>query len=218
MTLALFDLDNTLLGGDSDYAWGQFVVAKGIVNGKSYSEANDRFYQDYLDGTLDAVAYQEFSLSPLAGKLTKELLPLHKEFMKEYIEPIWLPKAIDLIQEHRQKNDRLVVITATNRFIVQPIVRALRVDDLICTETEVIGRTYTGKLVDEPCMGQGKVTKLERWLKSEDESLENACFYSDSHNDLPLLELVDRPVAVDPDDKLRASAEKNDWPIISLRN
>lgn len=217
MTLALFDLDNTLLSGDSDYAWGQFVVAKGLVNKRTYSEANDRFYQDYLNGTLDAVAYQQFSMAPLAGKLTKEVNLLHKEFMKEYIEPFWLPKAVELIQEHRQKGDRLVVITATNRFIVQPIVRALRVDDLICSETEIVGRTYTGKLVDEPCMGQGKVHKLERWMKENNESLEGACFYSDSHNDLPLLNLVAKPIAVDPDDKLRAIAIEKEWPIISLR-
>jgi len=217
MTLALFDLDNTLLGGDSDYSWGQFVVNKGLVDKQRYSKANDHFYQTYLDGTLDAVAYQTFSLQPLIGKLGKELAPLHQEFMKEYIEPIWLPKAMDLLQTHRDKGETLVVITATNRFIVQPIVRAMRVDHLICTEPEVIGRTYTGNLIDEPCMGQGKVTKLERWLETQNESLEGACFYSDSHNDLPLLNRVDRPIAVDPDKKLHHIAEENGWPIISLR-
>lgn len=217
MTLALFDLDNTLLGGDSDYSWGQFVVKKGLVDEKSYSEANDRFYQQYLDGTLDAEAYQKFSLEPLIGKLTKELAPLHTEFMKEYIEPIWLPKAMDLLQSHRDQGHRLVVITATNRFIVQPIVRALRVDDLICTEPEIIGRTYTGNLIDEPCMGQGKVTKIRRWLEAEHESLKDACFYSDSHNDLPLLNIVDKPIAVDPDEKLQKIAEEKGWPVMSLR-
>jgi len=218
MTLALFDLDNTLLGGDSDYSWGQFLVSQGLVDVKTYSDANDRFYQDYLDGTLDAVAYQEFSLAPLAGKTRREMHEYHLLFMKEYIEPIWLPKAMDLLAEHRQKGDRLVVITATNRFIVEPIVRSMRVDDLICTETEIIGKTYTGKLIGEPCMGEGKVSKLEGWLKAQDESIEGAHFYSDSHNDLPLLSLVDQPVAVDPDDKLRSIATEKDWPIISLRD
>ena len=217
MTLALFDLDNTLLGGDSDYAWGQFIVTKGWVDEESYARENERFYQDYVRGELDAVAYQQFSMRPLAGKTVEQMAALHREFMAACIEPVWLPKAVALIEKHRNQGDRLVVITATNRFIVEPIVQRFGIDDLICSETGVIDGRYTGELVDEPCMGQGKVSKLQRWMSAQGENLEGAYFYSDSHNDLPLLSLVANPIAVDPDRTLKAAALQRGWPIISLR-
>jgi len=217
MTLALFDLDNTLIGGDSDHAWGQFIVTKGLVDEESYAADNDRFYEDYLRGELDADAYQRFSMKPLAGKSIEWIADLHKEFMTKHIEPIWLDKSEALVEKHRQQGHRLVVITATNRTVVAPIVEKFGIADLICSETEIIDGKYTGNLVDEPCMGPGKVSKLKRWMNQNNENLNGAIFYSDSHNDLPLLNLVSHPVAVDPDDTLKTTAKDKSWPIISLR-
>jgi len=217
MTLALFDLDNTLIGGDSDHAWGQFIVTKGLVDEESYAADNDRFYEDYLRGELDADAYQRFSMKPLAGKSIEWIADLHKEFMTKHIEPIWLDKSEALVEKHRQQSHRLVVITATNRTVVAPIVEKFGIADLICSETEIIDGKYTGNLVDEPCMGSGKVSKLKRWMNQNNENLNGAIFYSDSHNDLPLLNLVSHPVAVDPDDTLKTTAKDKNWPIISLR-
>lgn len=217
MSLALFDLDNTLLAGDSDYSWGQFIVSKGLVDAETYSSMNQKFYEDYLRGELDAYLYQKFCISPLKDKTLSEMNDLHREFMRSYIDPLWLPKAGELIEKHRAAGDRLIVITATNRFIVEPIVRKLGVADLICSEPGIEGNKYNGKLVDEPCMGPGKVSKLQRWMQAEGEDLKGSTFYSDSHNDLPLLSQVDYPVAVDPDDTLRSVAEESGWPVISLR-
>lgn len=217
MALCLFDLDNTLLAGDSDYAWGQFIVTKGMVDKETYAEDNERFYQDYKRGELDAYAYQRFSMQPLAGRSVEEMSELHREFMTTFIEPMWLEKAVNLVEKHREAGERLVIITATNRFIVEPIVQAFGIEDLLCSETGIENGVYTGELIDEPCMGPGKVTKLERWMKQEGESLQESTFYSDSHNDLPLLNLVESPIAVDPDDQLKNTAEKNGWAIMSLR-
>ena len=217
MTLTLFDLDNTLIGGDSDHAWGQFIVSKRLVDERNYAADNDRFYQDYIRGELDAVAYQQFSMAPLKGRTIEFMAELHKEFFTAYIEPMWLNKAQALIEEHRHKGDRLVVITATNRFVVEPIVKKFGIPDLICSETEVVKGVYTGNLIDEPCMGEGKVSKLQRWMATENETLNEATFYSDSHNDLPLLNKVPKAVAVDPDDTLKQVAEDKGWQIISLR-
>ncbi len=218
MPLALFDLDNTLLAGDSDYSWGQFIVTKELVDAETYSLMNDKFYEDYLRGELDAYLYQQFCIQPLKGRSLPEMNELHTEFMSSCIEPLWLPRAEALIEKHRKAGDRLVVITATNRFIVEPIVQKLGISDLICSEPGIENDRYNGELVDEPCMGPGKVSKLQRWMQAEEESLHGSFFYSDSHNDLPLLSQVDHPVAVDPDDTLRAIAGQNGWPIISLRN
>jgi len=217
MPLALFDLDNTLLAGDSDFTWGEFIVAKGLVDKASYAAANLKFYEDYQAGTLDAYEYQRFSMAPLKGRTLSEMDALHKEFMADWIQPMMLEAAKELLDKHRIEGDRLVVITATNRFITQPIVQALGVEELLCSETGVENGVYTGELVGIPCMGEGKVTKITEWMAENNESLEGASFYSDSHNDLPLLKQVDKPVAVDPDEKLRLYAEMQGWPIISLR-
>lgn len=218
MSLALFDLDNTLLAGDSDFSWGQFIVTKGMVDAETYSSMNQKFYEEYLRGELDAYLYQKFCIQPLKGKTLSEMNELHAEFMRLYIEPLWLPKAEVLIDKHRKAGDRLIVITATNRFIVEPIVKKFGIADLICSEPGIENNQYNGELIDEPCMGPGKVSKLQRWMEAENESLEGSYFYSDSHNDLPLLGRVTNPVAVDPDDTLRSAAKQNDWPIISLRD
>jgi len=217
MALAIFDLDNTLLGGDSDHAWGEFLCHKGYVDTDNYRALNDKFYQDYCRGELDVYAYQRFALAPLKGKTEDELAVWHEEFMTEAITPLWLPKAIELLDHHRQLDDYLLIITATNSFVTAPIARKLLVDDLIATEPEIIDGRYTGEIVGTPCYQTGKVTRLQQWLHLHGENMIGSYFYSDSHNDLPLLEIVKNPVAVDPDATLRRVAESRGWKIISLR-
>ncbi len=217
MSLAIFDLDNTLLGGDSDHAWGEFIVAQRIVDPEAYQAQNDRFFNDYLAGKLDIQVYLNFCLQLLGEHEPAQLDVWHQQFMAEKIMPIMLPKARELIEQHRAAGDTLMIITATNRFITAPIARALDIDILLATECERDGQRYTGRTTDVACFREGKVTRLRRWLLENNRSLEGSYFYSDSHNDLPLLSMVDHPVAVDPDDTLKAHAEAQGWPIISLR-
>ena len=217
MSLAIFDLDNTLIAGDSDHAWGEFIIAEGIVDGEAFKTANDKFYSDYQNGTLDIHAYLRFALAPLTRFSMAELGQLHQRFFERVIKPMMLPKAEALITEHREKGDRILVITATNRFVTEPIVQALGISEILASEGEIVGNRYTGEPAGIPCFQQGKVTRLNRWLEQQSASLEGSWFYSDSANDLPLLEVVDHPVAVDPDSRLRQTAIKRDWPIISLR-
>lgn len=217
MALALFDLDNTLLAGDSDHAWGEFLCRRGLVDAESYRARNDAFYQDYLDGRLDVQAYQDFCQELLGRSEMAQLDAWHRDFMAEFIEPIVLSKGEALIRRHREAGDRVVIITATNRFITAPIAARLGVDTLLATECGLENGRYTGRSVDVPCFQDGKVVRLERWLAENGQSLEGSWFYSDSRNDLPLLSRVDNPVAVDPDPILRAEAEARGWPVISLR-
>ena len=218
MTLAIFDLDNTLLGGDSDNLWGQFLCERGLVDGEDFAARNDQFYADYQAGTLDIDAYLRFALSTLVGLSPRELRARHSDFMRSKIEPILLPKAEKLLAKHRQQGHQLLIITATNEFITRPIAELLGVTELIACEGEKVNGRYTGEPRGVPSYHAGKVTRLNTWLALHHISLEGAFFYSDSHNDLPLLELVDNPVAVDPDDILKARAETEGWPVISLRD
>ncbi len=217
MRLALFDLDNTLLGGDSDHAWGDYLCAKGILDPVAYKQRNDEFYQDYLSGKLDLQAYLNFSLEILAATEPAQLKQWHDAFMRECIEPIILPKALALLEEHRAAGDKLVIITATNRFVTGPIAKRLGVETLLATECEMNGDRYTGRSTDVPCFREGKVTRLERWLGENGLNLEGSYFYSDSMNDMPLLERVAHPVAVDPDPVLHGEAMRRGWKVISLR-
>ncbi|MCD5978535.1 HAD-IB family hydrolase [Pseudomonas syringae] len=217
MRLALFDLDNTLLGGDSDHAWGDYLCERGILDAATYKTRNDEFYQDYLAGTLNLTDYLNFSLEILGSTEMAQLDAWHRDFMRDCIEPIILPKALELIAKHREAGDKLVVITATNRFVTGPIVERLGIETLLATECEMVDGRYTGRTTDVPCFREGKVTRLNRWLEENQFSLEDSYFYSDSLNDLPLLEKVANPVAVDPDPKLRAEAESRGWPVITLR-
>ena len=221
MALAIFDLDNTLIGGDSDHSWGEFLIEQGLVNPVEFKQRNDQFYQDYLAGTLDIYAYQEFALSTVVDKSNQELETLHKQFMNDKIAPIMLPKAAELIADHKAKGDTLLIITATNRFITEPIAKSLNIDNLLATDPEQHDGQYTGKITGTPCFQSGKVERLKQWLElqssAQQEDFKTLYFYSDSANDIPLLENVTYPVAVDPDDKLRETAEKRGWPIISLR-
>ena len=217
MALALFDLDNTLLAGDSDHAWGEFLCRRGLVEVDSYRARNDAFYQDYLDGCLDVQAYQDFCQELLGRSEMAQLASWHREFMAEFIEPIVLAKGEALLRRHQEAGDRVVIITATNRFITGPIAARLGVETLLATECGMEDGRYIGRSVDVPCFQEGKVVRLERWLAENGLDLQGSWFYSDSRNDLPLLLRVSNPVAVDPDAVLRAEAEAGGWPVISLR-
>ena len=217
MALALFDLDNTLLAGDSDHAWGEFLCRRGLVEVDSYRARNDAFYQDYLDGCLDVQAYQDFCQELLGRSEMAQLASWHREFMAEFIEPIVLAKGEALLRSHQEAGDRVVIITATNRFITGPIAARLGVETLLATECGMEDGRYIGRSVDVPCFQEGKVVRLERWLAENGLDLQGSWFYSDSRNDLPLLLRVSNPVAVDPDAVLRAEAEARGWPVISLR-
>ena len=217
MALALFDLDNTLLGGDSDYLWGQFLIELGVVDANAHERENLRFYEDYKNGTLDIDAFLTFQLAPLAQYPRATLDKWHQQFVAEKIEAIMLDKAKRLIQQHCDNDDTPLIITATNRFVTEPIAHAFGIDTLIATEPEEIGGEFTGRYVGTPCFREGKVQRLKEWLAKNQHSLENSHFYSDSHNDIPLLEMVDHPVAVDADEKLNHHAETRGWQSISLR-
>lgn len=217
MSLAIFDLDNTLLAGDSDYLWGQFLVDKGIVDKEFYEVTNARFYAQYHDGQLDIAEFLRFALKPLADNEPEALYEWRDLFIDEMIRPILLPAARNLIEKHRQADDTLIVITATNRFVTEPIAKIYGIEHLIATTPEFRDGRYTGEFVGAPCFQQGKVKRLNAWLSENDHSLRDSWFYSDSHNDLPLLSVVDNPVVVDPDEILAGIAAKRGWPIISLR-
>ncbi len=214
--LALFDLDNTLLGGDSDYLWGRFLVEQGLVDAAEYEAANRRFYDDYRQGRLDIHAFLRFALRPLTQHPPNRLEALRERFVEEKIEPILLPAARRLIECHRRRGDRLAIVTATNAFVTAPIARRLGVETLIATEPERIDGRYTGEVKGIPCFREGKVLRIQQWL-GEATDLSSAVFYSDSHNDLPLLSRVGCPVAVDPDERLERHAREQGWPILSLR-
>ncbi len=218
MALAIFDLDNTLLAGDSDHLWGEFVIEKGIVDAETHRKQNDRFYADYCAGKLDIYAYQRFALSPLVGRAPETLSQWHQEFMQRYIEPIILPKGEAAIARHKQKGDIVMIITATNTFVTAPIAKRLGVEILLGTEPEVDDKGfYTGNIVGTPTFQEGKVKRLAQWMQTHQATLSGSWFYSDSHNDIPLLEQVSHPVAVDPDEKLHNHATRRGWPITSFR-
>ena len=218
MSLAIFDLDNTLISIDSDHAWGEFLLEQGAVDPVAYREANERFMADYNAGTLDMAAFLEMALKPLADNTPEQLTAWHQQFMISKIEPHILPKAEELLARHRTKGDTLLIITATNHFITAPIAERLGVDYLIAVDPEVENGRYTGRVSGIPSYREGKITRLHEWLEDKDFTLDGAWFYSDSHNDLPLLEEVDHPVAVDPDATLRRVAEERQWRIMSLRD
>jgi HAD superfamily hydrolase (TIGR01490 family) len=216
MKLAIFDLDNTLIGGDSDCLWGDFLSEQGYIDSDAYKKGHERFYEQYVAGTMDIYEFLEFQLKVLADNDRTQLEQWRKCFVDEKIKPIMLPKAIELINDHRDKNHELLIITATNRFITEPIANAFNIDNLIACEPEMIDGQYTGKVSGTPSFNEGKVTRLHEWLEKR-EQVEESWFYSDSHNDIPLLKEVDHAIAVDADEKLLEEAKKQNWPIISLR-
>lgn len=216
MALAIFDLDHTLLSGDSDHAWGQYLVDRNLVDPAEHQRRNDHFYEQYKAGTLDIHEYLAFALKPLTEHPLELMLAERQRFLTERIEPLISQKSRDLIAQHQQAGDTLLIITATNGFVTEPIAQLLGIDHIISPQPELIDGAYTGGIVGIPSFQQGKVTRLNAWLETQQLSLDGSFFYSDSHNDLPLLEQVDHPVAVDPDDTLKARAEQQGWPIISL--
>lgn len=218
MSLAIFDLDNTLIAGDSDHLWGEFLIEQQHVDRADFQEQNDQFYQDYQNGSLDIHAYLAFALEPLTRFTPEQLKDLHLQFMQQKISPLMLRKAADLIEQHRQQGDTLLIITATNRFVTAPIAERLGIPHLLASEPEVIDGRYTGKSCGIPCFQDGKVTRLQQWLEQQQLTQGTTYFYSDSANDLPLLQQVSHPVAVDPDPRLQKYAEDHSWPIISLRD
>ncbi|MFT4823514.1 MAG: HAD superfamily hydrolase (TIGR01490 family) [Halioglobus sp.] len=217
MTLAIFDLDNTLIGGDSDNLWGQFLCERGYVDERHFAARNEQFYRDYQAGSLDIDAYLRFALGPLKDRPRDTLDSWHRDFMRSKIEPIVLPAALALIERHRAQGHHLLIITATNEFITRPISDLLGIEDLLACEAEIVDGRYTGEPKGVPSYHSGKVTRLNSWMAERGIRMDGAYFYSDSHNDLPLLQLVENPVAVDPDPPLLAYAGAQSWPVISLR-
>jgi len=217
MPLALFDLDNTLLAGDSDYLWGQFLVDNGIVDAGEYEEKNRQFFEDYEQGRLDIDRYLRFALAPLARFEPQRLEQWRAAFIESRIRPIVAPGAGELLERHRRAGDELMIISATNAFVTRPIAELLGVPHLLATEPATENGRYTGDYVGTPTFREGKVAALREWLSRNGRDLQGSHFYSDSHNDLPLLEQVTHPVAVDPDPVLRKQAEAAGWPVISLR-
>jgi HAD superfamily hydrolase (TIGR01490 family) len=220
MNLALFDLDNTLLAGDSDFQWAQFLIEQRVLDREVYEARNVEFYEQYKAGTLDIHEFLDFQLKPLSRHPRSQLDAWHSEFMQNRILPIITPAARKLIEEHMLGGDLCVIITATNSFVTGPIARALKVPHLIATEPEQKDGEFTGRVSGLPCFREGKIARLESWLDEHNLtwlSFLESWFYSDSLNDLPLLNKVTHPVAVDPDATLKAHAERNGWPIISLR-
>lgn len=217
MALAIFDLDNTLLDGDSDYLWGVFLSETGAVDREHYEAENLRFFQQYEAGELDIHEFLRFSLRPLSENETEQLERWRNTFLQQKIVPIITPAARELVERHRRAGDTLMIITATNAFVTAPIAEMLGIDHLIATQPQMRNGRYTGEVEGTPSFREGKVERLQTWLDERAESLQGSSFYSDSHNDIPLLELVENPVAVDPDEKLLLRARKMGWPVISLR-
>jgi HAD superfamily hydrolase (TIGR01490 family) len=218
--LALFDLDNTLLAGDSDYEWGQFLIARGVLSRDEYEAQNARFLEQYKAGTLDIHEYLGFALGPLAAHAPEDLARWHGDFMRERVRPMLLPRALELVARHLAAGELCAVVTATNSFVTAPIARELGVPHLVATEPERVAGRFTGRVAGTPCFREGKLQRVDDWLGGlgrRFEDFEDSRFYSDSHNDLPLLERVRRPVAVDPDAQLAAEAARRGWPVISLR-
>ncbi len=218
MNLAIFDLDNTLLAEDSDFLWGQFLVKNNWVDCEYYAAKNQYFYDQYKAGSLDINEFLDFSLKPLSEHNSRQLDELHQQFMFSEIIPRITNKARHLIKQHRDKGDYLLIITATNLFVTEPIAKYLGMDDIIATIAEKVNGEYTGNVSGIPSFQEGKVIRLQQWLDSHPElSLNNSYFYSDSINDLALLQKVTHPIAVNPDDKLKQQALQKNWQIISLR-
>jgi len=220
--LALFDLDHTLLPIDSDYEWGQFLVRTGAVDPVEFKRRNDAFFEQYKAGTLDPVEYLEFALGTLARFPRAQLDTMHQQFMREVIEPAILPRARALLQKHHDAGDLVAIITATNRFVTAPIAKALGVEHLIAAvpEEDASGN-LTGKLLGAPTSGPGKVSHTHAWLETIGTPLSgfgSSHFYSDSHNDIPLLSVVTHPVATNPNAALANHAASLGWPLLHLFN
>lgn len=214
MTLALFDLDNTVLNGDSDYAWGQFLASVGAVDSTRYQQTNLAFYAAYKAGELDIQAFLAFSLEPLTRHSREQLFAWRAAFVRDQIKPLVKPRMADLLERHKSHGDTLVLVTATNSFVTAPIAELLGIPHLIATVPEEQNGRFTGRSTGTPCFREGKVVRVRSWMAGRDLTWDDSCFYSDSHNDLPLLEAVGRPIAVDPDPILDTAAKQRGWEIL----
>ena len=220
MDLVLFDLDNTLLAGDSDFEWAQFLISKGVLDRDVYEARNQTFYDQYKAGTLDIFEFLDFQLKPLARHSRAQLDAWHREFLDTRIRPMMTPQSQALVKEHLASGAVVAIVTATNSFVTGPIARAFGIPHLVATIPAQENGAFTGKPRGTPAFKAGKIERVEAWLESLGlcwESFGKSSFYSDSHNDLPLMKKVNNPVAVDPDDTLRAHATAQGWPVISLR-
>jgi len=220
LNLAIFDLDNTLLNGDSDYNWGLFLVKEGLVDQKSHEDSNEKFYADYNAGKLDIYEFSEFQFKFFKNNPRALLDKLLARYINEVAESMITKKARNLVADHRENGDKLLIITATNSYITKPIGSLLGISDLIGTDLEEVAGEFTGKVKGIPSFKEGKIDRLNLWLKQKKlvfKDLEKTFFYSDSHNDLPLLRVVSNPVAANPDEILEREASKKKWPIIFLR-
>jgi HAD superfamily hydrolase (TIGR01490 family) len=216
MTLAIFDLDHTLINGDSDHLWGEYMVENGIVDEQAFRQRNDLFYQDYQRGTLDNDQYLAFALEPLTRYSIEELHAWRADYVEKWIKPLVAPGTAALLDEHRAEHHELMIISATNLFVSEPIGQMLGVPTVLATEPEIIANRYSGRFLGTPTYQQGKVTVLKEWIVDSNHELAGAYFYSDSLNDLALLEQVDNPITVNPDDDLKVIAEARNWKMIDL--
>jgi HAD superfamily hydrolase (TIGR01490 family) len=221
MELVLFDLDNTLLAGDSDFEWAQYLISRGVLDKEVYEARNQEFFDQYKAGTLDIFEFLDFQLKPLARHSREQLDAWHQEFMDTRIRPMMTPQSVALVKKHLDSGAIVAIVTATNSFVTGPIARAFGIPHLIATIPAQENGVFTGKPRGMPAFKAGKIERVENWLESLGlcwGSFTRSWFYSDSHNDLPLLGKVSEPVAVDPDDTLRAHAAAQGWPVISLRS
>lgn len=218
MKLALFDLDNTLLACDSDYEWAQHLIGIGVLDREEHEARNLAFYEDYKAGRLDIFAFLDFQLAALARHPRSQLDQWHQDFMRSRILPAITPQARALVSQHRDAGHECVIITATNAFVTAPIAREFGIDHLIATEIEERDGQFTGRPHGQPSFREGKVLRLDAWLEPRGgwPAVEESWFYSDSANDLPLLERVVHPVAVDPDTRLDSAARERGWPVMHL--
>jgi HAD superfamily hydrolase (TIGR01490 family) len=216
MTLAIFDLDHTLINGDSDYLWGEYMVEHGIVDEQAYRKRNEDFYLDYQRGTLDNDTYLKFALEPLTHYSIEQLHAWREDYVENWIRPLIAPGAGDLLDDHRRRNHELMIISATHLFVSEPIANLLGVTTVLATAPEIVDNRYTGRFLGTPTYQKGKVTALKEWLADTDHDLVGSYFYSDSLNDLALLEAVDNPVTVNPDEALKAIAAERGWEMIDL--
>jgi HAD superfamily hydrolase (TIGR01490 family) len=220
MNLAIFDLDNTLLDGDSDYNWGIYLVKKGYLDEEEYKVKNQKFFEEYQHGKLDIFAFAEFQFQFLKNNTRKFLNDVRSDYIDEIIKPMVLKKAVDLVSQHKEAGDSLLIITATNSFITKPIGELFGIENLIGTDPEEHLGEFTGKVKGTPSFKEGKVTRLFDWLDARDFKLtdfEKTFFYSDSHNDLALLEVVTNPVVVNGDKMLLEKAQEKNWPTLNLK-
>ena len=215
--LAIFDLDNTILNGDSDYSWINFLIDIGYVDKDEYEKKNQYFYDKYYEGKLDYDEWAEFALSTIKGKRPEEIENLLNKFLSSVIEPMINIYALRLLHNHYHNNDVMLLASATNSVIVTPIAKRLGFKNIVATEVEIVNGVYSGKFQNTPALGEGKLQKVREWMRKNDfNDFKNTTFYSDSINDFPLLAAVNKAVAVNPDNKLREECEKRSWEIMDL--